>query len=123
MQISAFSHCGSLLAAVSGGGHTITLYSMITMTVVQRLSIPNHVEGELEPYNFLAFSPDDKTLVFDSNDGHKIHICEVRDLNISRRLGQKDKRTATRTLAVAFDPSGQLLASAGMNHYVRLWTL
>jgi WD40 repeat protein len=34
---SAFSHCGSLLAATSPDGFTVTIYNMITLTVVRRL--------------------------------------------------------------------------------------
>ena len=120
---SAFSHSGSLLAASSPGGCTLTLYNMITMTVVQRLYYKYRQNNEAELFSFLAFSPDgSKTLVL-VRDRHEIQICEVHDLNISRRLGQDHTRTATRTYAVAFDPSGQSLASAGLNQNVRIWTL
>ena len=50
VQVSAFSQCGSLLAAGSpGDGHTLTLYDMRTMTVVQRLSYQQN--DVVEPFS------------------------------------------------------------------------
>jgi WD40 repeat protein len=116
---SAFSHCGSLLAAASFGRRTVTLYDMRTMTVIRKLSFsPNMSLGH---YNCLAFSPDDKTLVVYINH-HEIHIYEVPDLKI--RILLHPHVPVTMALgAVAFDPSGQFLASARGDENVRLWTL
>jgi WD40 repeat protein len=116
----AFSYCGSLLAAVSADGTIVTLFNMRTMTVVQRLTIPRSIARR--PYTCLAFSPDDKTLVLYINY-HEIHIYEVPDLNIKRLLLQPDASENRELGAVAFDPSGQFLASAGGDEIVRLWTL
>lgn len=116
VEISAFSQCGSLIAAVSCDGRTLTLYNFITMAVVQRLSNRQHIGMP----HCLVFSPDGKTLVVNRNR-HGIEICQVHDLNITRRLGQEDN--GPRTFAVAFDPIGQFLASADQHPNVRLWTL
>jgi WD40 repeat protein len=95
------------------------------MTVLRRLSVNLY----LGLYNCLAFSPDGKTLVirFRSNE---IHIFEVHDLNTRRVLLPDasippDAPTGPHISdgAVAFDPSGQLLASAAGDQNVRLWTL
>jgi COMPASS component SWD3 len=112
VHTSAFSHCGSLLAAASPDGEAVVviLYNMRTMAVVQRISI-----GQRMPK--LAFSPNGKTLLF-ALDQHEVHICEVHDLNIRRRLGE---HVAAR--AVAFDPSSQFLASVGLHQDVRISTL
>jgi WD40 repeat protein len=115
---SVFSHCGSLLAAVSrGSGRMVTLYNMRTMSVVRRLTIPRFLH-----YGGLAFSPDGKTLVLGFTRD-EIQIREVPDLNLLRRLLQPDASAYPSTGAVAFDPSGQFLASAAADHSVRLWTL
>jgi WD40 repeat protein len=115
VSASAFSHCGSLLAAMSSEGEAVTLYNMRTMTVVQRTSIQPHVDH-------LAFSPNGKTLVF-AFYRQNIDICEVHDLNIRRRLQARQEHAASRTLAVAFDPSSKFLAWAGQHGDVQLWTL
>jgi WD40 repeat protein len=115
VQASAFSHCGSLLAAASHNGHAVTLYNMRTMGVVQRLPV-HQITGIF----VLAFSPDSKTLVLAFNQ-REIHICEVHDLNIRRRLAVGQQHAAT--WAVAFDTSCQSLATAGEDQDVRLWTL
>jgi WD40 repeat protein len=106
--------------------YTFALYNMVSMTVVQRLTIFEDLHApaylafspDLHAPTFLAFSPDGKTLVLDSTD-HEIHICEVHDLNIRRRIGQE----YVSNWAVAFDPSSQCLASAGRDPNVRLWTI
>jgi WD40 repeat protein len=120
---SAFSLCGSLLAAVSPVGNIATLYNMRTLTVVGRLPFPRNMSLGL--YNCLSFSPDGKTLVLRfTND--EIQIREVPDLNLLRRLLQPDASAHTYSAgAVAFDPSGQFLASAAVvdDQNVRLWTL
>jgi WD40 repeat protein len=128
MGASAFSHCVSLLAVLhldSGNIVTCTLYDMRTMTVVQTIPIHRRMSGPI----CLAFSPGDKTLVLRFTPD-EIQIREVPDLNIKRRL---IKRRLWRSDAsahtyyiygmVAFDPSGQFLASAGPDENVRLWTL
>jgi WD40 repeat protein len=127
---SAFSNCGSLLAAVSSDGDTVTLYDIRAMTVVQSLSIDRNTMNRntiVAPYNSmcLTFSPDDKSLVlrFKANE---IHIYEVPDLNIRRILRPGVPATSRPTGAikvVAFDPSGQFLALAEGGQNVRLWTL
>jgi WD40 repeat protein len=117
---SASSHCGSLSAAVRlDSGHIVTLCNMRTMNVVRRLTIPR---GNMLYHDCLAFSPDGKTLVlgFASDE---IQIREVPDLNLLRRLLHPDASAHTSTGAVAFDPSGQFLASAVAVYNVRLWTL
>ena len=53
VQRSAFSHCGSLLAASPHHGYTLTLYNMRTMTVVQRLSNRKNIGMS----SFLLFHP------------------------------------------------------------------
>jgi WD40 repeat protein len=120
---SAFSHCGSLLATVSPDGHLSTLYDMRTMTVVRslsRLSSPQRMS--LGPYTCLAFSPDGKTLVLRCpND--EIQIRDVPDLNLLRSLIQPHASATMVLGAIAFDPSGQFLASARGDENVRLWTL
>jgi WD40 repeat protein len=119
VRTSAFSHCGSLLAAASPG-QAVTLYNMRTMSVVQRISLRRYMAA---PNNHLAFSPDGKTLVF-ALDQHEIHICKVHDLNVRRRLARQEHAAAwAAAWAVAFDPSSQFLASAGEYRDVRLWTL
>jgi WD40 repeat protein len=121
-QPSAFSHCGSLLAAAAPGrdGYIVTLYDMINPTVVRTLTIPRNMS--LGPYHgLLAFSPDGKTLVLRFNTD-VIHICEVHNLKIMRLL-QPDASAHTSNCAVAFDPSGQFLASVGGDESIRLWTL
>jgi WD40 repeat protein len=75
----------------------------------------------------LAFSPGDKTLVFRFTPD-EIQIREVPDLNIKRRfikrrLWRPDASAHTYNGMVAFDPSGQFLASAAPDENVRLWTL
>jgi WD40 repeat protein len=116
---SAFSNCGSLLAAASSDGRTVTLHDMQAMSVKQRLFIPPHMN--LGRCNSLAFSPNGKTLVL-CFDAQEIQICKVSDLNINSLL-QPDAFTRTRNIgAVAFDPSGQFLASTAKRN-VRLWTL
>jgi WD40 repeat protein len=114
VQTSTFSHCGSLLAAACRTGCTLTLYNMRTVTVVQRISIRHYTRCDV-----LAFSPNGKTLII-ASDFREIHICEVHDLNIRRRLARQEHSAAW---AVAFDPSSQFLASAGRKKDVRLWTL
>jgi WD40 repeat protein len=110
---STFSHRGSLLAAVCPTGLTLILYSMRQMEVVHGLIRPS-----LSVPSVLVFSPDDKTLVLD-HDRNQIQIYDVHDLKISTpaRLEQ------TAAWAVAFDPSSQFLASAGLDQNIRLWTL
>jgi WD40 repeat protein len=120
VKASAFSHCGSLLAAVSGDGKIVTLYNMGTMTVVRQLALPGNMF--LGHWNSLAFSPDGKTQVF-RFDTDVIHICEVDDLNIMRRLLPDAASERGSIGAVALDPSGQFLASFGGDQNVRLWTL
>jgi WD40 repeat protein len=120
---SAFSNCGSLLAAVSPGSYdTVTLYDTRAMTVVQSLSIDRNTIAVPSNSIRLAFSPDDKSLVlrFKANE---IHIYEVPDLNIRRILRPGVSRHTGAIKAVAFDPSGQFLASAEGGQNVRLWTL
>jgi WD40 repeat protein len=119
VQTSAFSHCGSLLAATSYSNHTVTLYNMITLTVVRRLPLPRNMS--LGTWNSLAFSPDGKTLVLRYTS--EIHICEVPYLNIMRRLLPDVVSAHTSDGTVAFDPSGQSLASADGDQNLRLWTL
>jgi WD40 repeat protein len=118
---SAFFHCGSLLAAVSLDGSTVTLYDMRVMTVVRRLSIHGNTLV-LGPSNGLDFSPSGKTLVFGFNN-NEIQIREVPDLNLLRRLLQPDASAPTSNGVVAFEPSGQFVASAGGDENIRLWTL
>jgi WD40 repeat protein len=123
---SAFSHCVSLLAVLylgSGNIVTCTLYDMRTMTVVQTIPIHRRMSSPL----CLAFSPGDKTLVFRFTPD-EIQIREVPDLNIKRRfikrrLWRPDASAHTYNGMVAFDPSGQFLASAAPDENVRLWTL
>jgi WD40 repeat protein len=121
VQTLTFSHCRSLLAAVSlgGGGGAVTIYNMLTLTVVRRLPLPGDMY--LAPYNCLTFSPDGKTLVLRFTN-YVIQICEVSDLNISRLLQPHSSAHAS-IGAVAFDPSGQFLSSVGGDDNVRLWTL
>jgi WD40 repeat protein len=115
--ISALSNCGSLLAAATPDDNIVTLYNMRTMTVLRKLTIPRNMS--LGSYGgLLAFSPDGKTLVLRLKC--VIQIYEVPDLNIKRLL-QPDASGCTG--AVAFDPSGQFLASAVGDENVRLWTL
>jgi WD40 repeat protein len=135
VQVSAFSHCGSLLAVAPGDENrvrelfqhpltdkkNITLYNMITMTVVQTLSI-HHDRNMHLANNCFAFSPDDKSLVLRINT-NEIQICEVTDLNIRRLLRQQTSAHDTSSGAVTFDPSGQVLASVGGTENVRIWTL
>jgi WD40 repeat protein len=116
VQTSTFSHCGSLLAAASPSGRTITLYNMRTMAAVQRISTRLHMAAS---NNLLAFSPNGKTLVI-ASDQHAFRICQVHDLNIRKRLVMHGHTLAW---AVAFDPSSLFLASAGEYRDVRLWTL
>jgi WD40 repeat protein len=119
VQTSTFSHCGSLLAAACPTGRTITLYDMRAMVVEQRVSTRHY--SSAARIHVLAFSPDCKTLVF-ALDRREIQICKVDDLNSRRRLVGPEY-TDTVTWAVAFHPSSQLLASAGDDQVVRLWTL
>jgi WD40 repeat protein len=99
VQTSVFSFCGSLLAAGSPDGHTVTLYDMITLTVVRRLSLPGTMSLGL--YNYLAFSPHGKTLVLRFNT-NEIHISEVPDgLNV-RRVLRPDASANMTPGAVAF---------------------
>jgi WD40 repeat protein len=122
MRTSAFSHCGSLLAAAHPGSCIFTLYDTRTVNVVRRISLPRNMSLGL--FNCLAFSPDGKTLVLRSNTTDEIQIREVPDLNLLRRLVLPDAASVYTSIgAVAFDPSGQFLASAGVDQIVRLWTL
>jgi WD40 repeat protein len=115
VQMSTFSHCGSLLAAACPNSRTITLCNMRTMAVVQRMSIRHHTAAR---NNVLAFSHDGNTLIFALDRG-EIQICQVDDLNMRRRpLGQEH----TDAWTVTFDPSSQFLASVGRDQDVQLWT-
>jgi hypothetical protein len=102
LKTSAFSHCGSLLAAAAPDDNIVTLYDMRTMTVLRKLSIPQNTLG---PYDCLAFSPDGKTVVLRFNT-NEIHICEVSDLHI-RRVLQSD--------ALEYSPIGAL---SGLSHLI-----
>jgi hypothetical protein len=74
VQTSAFSHCGSLLAALPyggfmlGGSVNVSLYNMETMSVVRRVTMDDCTPG---PYNLFTYSPNGKALVFDVGR-HKI---------------------------------------------------
>jgi WD40 repeat protein len=136
VQVSAFSPCGSLLTVAAGDENImlylfsglassdekkVILYNMIpNMFFVQRLSI-QHQNMPLAN-NCLAFSPDGKSLVLRIKS-NEIQICDVTDLNIRRLLLQQTPAHNSGSGAVAFDPSGQFLASGGRNENVRLWTL
>ena len=123
---STFSHCGSLLAASSfelssaNPVVNVILYDMKTMSVVQR--IPLHDCAPRPIHNF-DFSSDGKTLVFDVSRSNDFMVFEVHDMNIRRRYGE-DADALELTAAVAFDPTSQVVASAGFDtHYIKLWTL
>jgi WD40 repeat protein len=119
---SAFSPCGSLLAASSHDVEDdvtgyVTLYDMKAMRVVQRVALDSAPGSS----NGLAFSPNGKTMVCDC--GHaEILVLQVKNLQIQRRL-RNDSTVHNLGSAIAFDPGGQFVASAGCDNYVRLWTL
>ena len=128
MEKSAFSHCGSLLAAsshkISRTGDNpvnLTLLDMKTMKVVQTIALDDCLPG----FNHkLVFSSDGKTLVFDSGYSSEIMFFQVHDLHITRRRLGHDPGLPRNSLAIAYDSTSQVVASAGVNcNYIRLWTL
>jgi WD40 repeat protein len=123
MLKSVFSPCGSLLATSSEGRNdgmmNVTLYDMNAMFVLQRVTIDACTPGQND---VLIFSPNGKTLAFNSGLD-EILFLQVDDLDIRRRLEENANAPIRGDSAIAFDPSSQFVASAGLDTYVRLWTL
>jgi hypothetical protein len=119
---STFSHCGSLLAAARDGqqGVTVdvTLYDMMTMRVLKRATADASTPG---PFDVFIFSPDGKRLIFDVGPS-EIMVFQVHALDIRSRFGE-DTDVPMPTSVIAFDPTSQCGASAGLDYCVRLWTL
>ena len=73
-------------------------------------------------YHRFVFSSDGKTLVFDVGRSAEIVDFQAHDPRIRRRLGE-DIDAARRASAIAVDPTSQVVASAGLDNYIRLSTL
>ena len=103
---AVFATNGNLAALGTQSGRVV-LYSPSASAIKQVLTVPGAVRA-------LAFSRDDKLLAIGSSDG-TVTLANVTD-NTSRVLGRKKPVTA-----LAFHPSGALLAVATEDRSVAMW--
>jgi WD40 repeat protein len=122
VKTAAFSHCGSFVASLNLDEFCVAyviLYSMTNNCVIYRVAIDHCMRRH---DNFLAFSPDGKTLIHDFNDTgifvwRVIHEIDEPGEKMIRRIPSYEPNS---TWAVSFDPTGEFLASAGWDQTLRL---
>jgi WD40 repeat protein len=108
---------GRLLAVGSRTGGVVTLIDTETGVTVARLA-PRTVEGD-GAVRSLAFSPDGLELAAGTEQGH-INLWSLKDTSAPPlRLPGRRRVVA----ALAYDPAGRHLASAGSDKTVDVWNL
>ena len=126
VQTSAFSPCGSLLALAYhlqyGDEVVITLCSLSSGRIASVLDNVPFGDCMRRHDAFLAFSPDGKYLVKDLNGSEILVFRGLHNLSVKTQTGLYDSDGApSSTWAVAFDPSGEFMATAGWDQSFRLW--
>jgi WD40 repeat protein len=114
VEISAFSHCGSILAITSNKGKTLFLYNMKKLRVASKLSLSSMPLGRS---NVLAFSPDNTWLIL-CLKSNEVLIIEVQNDRLAPRRLTVTPPTPRSALEyynaaiLAFDPGGSFVAHA-----------
>ncbi|EJF59718.1 HET-E, partial [Dichomitus squalens LYAD-421 SS1] len=111
VHAARFSPDGRYVATTSWD-HTVRLFKVEDGSLVRRLW-----EHEGAPVRHVVFSPDGETLWSGADDGS--HCC-LWDLASGRQRKVLQGHTAPVTTA-ALDPTGTRLATASMDHTVRIW--
>jgi WD40 repeat protein len=99
-------------------------YGSLLTSVEKTAAARFFLRGHTGPINMLVFSPTSENLILASaGEDHTVRRWDVSDPAAPKSLGAPLTGHTAGVRVVAFDPSGQWLASAGNDNQLILWNV